>query len=73
MTSINEIAEICAEHLPEGWEISIGMQKDSAWVELSRKGKHAYRSVYIEDCDSAEDSIQEQINLALWTANGGRE
>lgn len=63
MKTLEQVISYAAETLPEGYILSVSVEKGSAWVEFSDRGGEFYQNVAGADQSLAEQAI-EAIALA---------
>lgn len=56
--------QVC-QHLPEGWQLDLCMERGAAWVQLSNPDGYG-----VSLPDAAEKSLEQQVNDALCVARG---
>lgn len=59
------LANRVCQHLPDGWELRLCMEKGAAWVTL-----HNPEGDGIELPDAGDKSLEQQVNDALCEARG---
>lgn len=64
MDAIEALAESICEHIPEGFQINLCMERGSAWVNLMEKGEERKLP------DSADKCIRAMLNDAMLVAQG---
>jgi hypothetical protein len=62
---LSDVANTVCKHIPEGCHIQLCMENGSAYVELFDQGGNPWKLP-----DSADKTLEEQINDALCVANG---
>lgn len=62
---LQEVANVMARHLPDGWEVSLCMERGAAWVTL-----HNPEGDAVSLPDAADKSLTHQLSDALVMACG---
>jgi hypothetical protein len=59
------LANKVCQHLPEGWQLNLCMERGAAWVQLSNQDGDD-----VSLPDAADKSLEQQVNDALCVARG---
>lgn len=63
--SVLSLANAVCKHLPDGWHLNLAMEQGAAYVELyDRDGN------FVDLPDSADKTLEQQVNEAVCMANG---